>query len=347
MKISYTIKKNSTIKEALKKLSECGEKCLLVIDNNNKLLGTISDGDIRKSIVNDKSLSNNINKIYNNKPKKFYENKIDKKLIEKYFLNLRLDVIPIVNKKNILVDAILFSKYFSKKNISKFKKINSKIDVVIMAGGLGSRLAPYSKIIPKPLLPFKNSTLIEYIISNFTKHSLKNFILSVNYKENLIKSYFKTIKEKYKIKYINEEFPMGTVGALSKIDKVSKVFFLINCDSIIDIDYYDLYNFHISNKNDITIVSSTKEFTIPYGCFKINQKGEMIEIIEKPSNNYLVNTGLYVLNSKLISKIPKNSSMDFNIFLNKIKTLKYKIGFYTISEKSWQDYGELSSFGDI
>ena len=111
----FTIKSNASIKEALQKLSICGEKCLIVIDNKKKLVGTLSDGDIRKSIINHNSLNQKIKNIYNKKPKKFYENKIDKKLIHKYFIELRLEIIPIVDKNNFLIDAILYSKFFSTK----------------------------------------------------------------------------------------------------------------------------------------------------------------------------------------------------------------------------------------
>lgn len=342
----YTINSKSNIKEALQKLSICGEKCLIVIDSKFKLLGTLSDGDLRKSIINHKSLSAKISNIYNKKPKKFYENNIDQELVEKYFIKLRLEIIPIVNKNNYLKDLIIFSKYFKKNKLEINEKFDNIIDIVIMAGGLGTRLAPFSNIIPKPLMPYKNSTLIESIMNKFNDFNLNNFIISLNYKEKLIRTYLKSVNKKYKINFLNETFPMGTIGSLGKIKRKSDDFFLINCDTIIDINYKDLYNFHKNNNYDITIVSCTKEFKIPYGCFDINNKGKMIKMIEKPKLNYLVNTGMYLINSKILKIIPKNKKLDFNDFLEKINKLKYKIGFFAIDESSWKDFGEISSFNE-
>jgi len=340
----YTINSTSTIKESLQKLTVCGEKCIIVINNKNELLGTLSDGDIRKSIVNQKSLSVKITNIYNKKPKKFYEGKINNSLIEKYFLDLRLEVIPIINNKNKLVDLILFSKYFKKNKYKYDDDFKIKVDVIVMAGGLGARLAPFSNIIPKPLMPYKDNNLIENIMNKFKKFNLNNFLITLNYKENLIKSYLESHKKKYNIKFINEKNQMGTVGSLSKVKNITNDFFLINCDTIIDLNYLDLYKFHKKNKYDITIVSCLKEFKIPYGCFDINSKGKMIKIIEKPQHNYLVNTGLYIMNSKLLKIISKKVKFDFNEFLEKVNKLKFKIGFYAIDENSWSDFGEISSF---
>lgn len=340
----YTINSNSTIKESLQKLTLCGEKCIIVVNNKNELLGTLSDGDIRKSIVNHKSLSCKITNIYNKNPKKFYEGKINNALVEKYFLDLRLEVIPIINNKKQLVDLILFSKYFKKNTYKHEEKFNTKVDVIIMAGGLGTRLAPYTNIIPKPLMPYKGNTLIENIMNKFKRFNLNNFLITLNYKENLIRSYLESQKKKYSIKFINEKIQMGTIGPLSKIKSITNDFFLINCDTIIDLNYMDLYEFHKMNKYDITIVSCSKEFKIPYGCFDINGKGKMIKIIEKPQHNYLVNTGLYIINSKLLKIIPKKIKFDFNEFLEKVNKLKFKIGFYAIDENSWNDFGEISSF---
>ena len=339
----FTIKSNSSIKEALQKLSICGEKCLIVIDNKKKLVGTLSDGDIRKSIINHNSLNQKITNIYNRKPKKFYENKIDKKLIHKYFIEQRLEIIPIVDKNNFLIDAILYSKFFSKKKIKK-NKFKKKIDVIIMAGGLGKRLAPYTNIIPKPLMPYNNTTLIENIINRFYDYNIKSFVVSVNYKEQLIKNYLKSLNTNYNIKFLNEKTPMGTVGSLSNLNKISSDFFIINCDTIIDVNYHDIYEFHKNDDNDLTIVSCSKEFKIPYGCFEINRNGKMIKMLEKPKQNHLVNTGLYLMNSKILNIIPKKTRLDFNILLANLIKKDFKIGFFTIDENSWKDFGEISSF---
>ena len=346
--IKYIINPNSEIKEALKKISISGEKCLIVTDSNNILLGTLSDGDVRKAIMNVSGLNKKIKNIYNKKSHYLYENNYDERAVNKLFLEKRLDIIPVINKNKVLVDIILFSKFFKRKNFTQLHKMKDKLKVVIMAGGIGSRLSPFSNILPKPLMPLNDSTLVENIISKFTSHGFETFILSLNYKNNLIKSYFNDLKKNYKISYIEEKIPLGTVGPLRNIkNKNNKPYFVVNCDTILNIDYVDLYNFHKSNKNEITIVSCTKEFQIPYGVFKIDKNGNYEKTLEKPKSDYLINVGFYIINSKLFKLIPINKKYDFNVFLDKIKVANYKIGFYTVDQFSWKDYGELSKFQNI
>ena len=265
------ISEKTNIYQAMEKLQKTGEKCLIVVSKSKKLLGTITDGDIRRAILEQKSTATSIKYIYN-KQCIYIEGKnykMDK--ISKIIKSEKIDLIPVVGNKKVVVD------YITAKKIDGLKKEKSiEIDVIIMAGGKGTRLKPFTHVLPKPLIPVKNKTLIEKIIDNFTKFGAKKFIISVNYKSKIIKSFFDELNPSYKFKFIEEKKPLGTAGSLNFLkSKIHKDYFITNCDTLIDFDYREVYYFHKKNKNDITVVVSTKKFVVPYGLCKISKKGLM------------------------------------------------------------------------
>ena len=222
---------------------------------------------------------------------------------------------------------------------------DKKLDVVIMAGGLGSRLRPLTNIIPKPLIPLQDKTVIEKIIERFYEQGFEKFILSINYKSNIIKSFLKKLRPKFNYEFIEEKKKLGTAGSLYFLkNKKRKKYFIINCDTIIDIDYLKLLDFHKSNKNDLTLVVSAKKFLVPYGSCKMKKNGELLELEEKPEHHHLVNTGLYLINSQLFNYIKKSRYLDFDDFIKIIKRKKKKIGLFPISESSWSDVGKWDEY---
>ena len=215
-----------------------------------------------------------------------------------------------------------------------------------MAGGKGLRLNPFTKILPKPLVPLNDKTIIEHIIDKFVSFGIKNFTLTLNYKSKILKSFFKELKNtNITIKFLEEKKPLGTAGSLKLLkNKLPNNFFVSNCDVLIKADYKEIYDFHKKNKNIVTIVASTKELKIPYGVCKINKKGLLSQIDEKPSYNFLVNTGLYVINSKSLKLIPSGKRFDVNELINKIKKNKGRVGIFPINEKSWFDVGQWNEY---
>jgi Nucleoside-diphosphate-sugar pyrophosphorylase involved in lipopolysaccharide biosynthesis/translation initiation factor 2B, gamma/epsilon subunits (eIF-2Bgamma/eIF-2Bepsilon) len=210
-----------------------------------------------------------------------------------------------------------------------------------MAGGEGKRLKEFSNYFPKPLLPFENSTAIEYIIGNFSKFNVKKFFISVNYKKNLIKSYLK--ENNYKnISYVEEKSARGTVGSLSMLkNKIKHDFFLINCDTILGINFEKFYEYHKKNKFDLTLVAASKNFKLSYGSCEIKKNGQLNKINEKPNLNYLVNVGLYLIKPEIIKMIPNKGPYDIDELIKKLKIKRKKIGVFPISENSWIDTGFL------
>jgi len=336
------VSSNLKIINAMKKLAETGQRCLIVVDSQKKLLGTITDGDIRRTILKGLSTDQSIKSIYSRKPIVLEKNKYS---IEDARNLLRIHkqvLLPIVDKKNIVIDYLSWERAFGA--IKKDKSLIAT-QVVIMAGGKGDRLAPFTKVLPKPLIPINEKPVIEHIIEKFTLFGAKNFYLTVNYKSRILKSFFLELKPNYSVKFFDEIKPLGTVGGLKSHQKKFKnSFFVTNCDVIVDADYKDILNFHKINDYDITLVASATKYFIPYGICELDNAGHLKGIKEKPSYNFLANTGLYILNPRVLKLIPKNKFFQMTELIKKAKKNKLKIGVYPIDSQKWVDVGHWTEY---
>lgn len=333
-----------TLKKAMERLSESGNKTLVVVGNNNKMLGTLSDGDLRKAILKGVKINDSIETIYNHNPKYFIKGKYTISEAKKIFINTGFDLIPIIDNNKKVLDVVLWRKVF--KNDKKRNGISKlKIPIVIMAGGKGTRLEPFTKILPKPLVPIQEKPIIEHIIERFNILGCKNFYLTVNYKSHILKAYFKELQPKYKIQFIEETQPLGTAGSLKFLSgKIKSSFIVTNCDIIIDENYADIHKYHQKYKFDATVVVSMKNHIIPYGTCELDNKGFLKKIIEKPEFDFLINTGFYIMNKKMIDIIPKNKLYHMTDLLSDAKKCNLKIGVYPIREEKWIDIGQWSEY---
>lgn len=332
------IDKSASAKDAMKQLDKTAEKILFVVEDNNKLIGSLTDGDIRRWILKDGDINAAVTDVCF-KGTYYIETKYDLEQVKKEILKRKIVYVPIVNEAKEIVEFLIWDKLFDQKIVRKSK---DKLDaeVVIMAGGKGTRLDPFTKILPKPLIPIGDKTILEIIIEKFTAYGNNEFFISVNHKAKIIKSYFEEIQPDYYLQYIYEEKPLGTVGALKNLDgQVSKDIILTNCDIIIEADYSDLLRHHKDKNNDITIVASLKHYNIPYGICEIENGGQLVNIKEKPEYDLLVNTGMYVLKPEILKHIPKGEFFHITHLIEKIKS-SHQIGIYPISENSWVDTGE-------
>ena len=338
------IQPNASIKEALKQLSKSGKSCLIVVNNTDKLLGTLTDGDVRRVILKGKFLKDKINGIYEKNPILLKKGNYSPSQIKDLFLKKKVDVIPIVDDSKKVVDLIFFTDLFKKNKSNNYSK-NFLTAVVIMAGGRGTRLEPFTNVLPKPLVPINEKPVIEHIIERFIKKKFYNFFITLNYKSKILKAYFQEMNHKFKLSFVDEPKPLGTAGGLSLLGgKLKKPFIVTNCDTIIDVNFDDLMNFHITNSNDLTLVASSKEHIIPYGTCKFTKKGHLQKIVEKPKFDFFINVGMYVLNPNLIKLIPKNKTCDMTDFIKLIKRKKKQVGVYPIDDESWVDVGQWSEY---
>lgn len=326
----YLVKKNIKVKDAMKKIDGLKPKILFVHDNN-KLLGALTDGDIRRYLMAKGSIDDSVYEACNKKPKKVaYSLQEAISMLDKNFI-----AIPVIDKKRNIIDIYIGDK---KKKVNR-KKLN--VDVVINAGGKGTRLDPFTKILPKPLIPVGDLPIIEHIMSRYEEFGCDKFHIIVNYKKELIKSYFKEIDKSYKISWVDENTPLGTGGGLSLLkNKIKDTFFFISCDNLLLIDYSDVLKYHRKNKNDITMICARKNITIPYGI--VNTNDDLFESIsEKPEYSFLTNTAMYVLEPNILKDI-KKEKIDFPDIIKQQKQKGRKIGIYAVDENDWLDMGVMS-----
>ncbi len=333
-----------TIKQALKQMDAMGEKTLFVADSKDRLLGTVTDGDIRRWILKGTSLSKRIFKVMNPNPVCLRDG-CTREEAKETMVSKVIECIPIVDDTKRIVSAIWWLDIFDNK-LKRHKPI--RIPVVIMAGGEGTRLSPFTNILPKPLMPVGEKPIIELIMDRFIDFGCKDFYLSLNYKSNIIKAYFADHRHLYNIHYIQEERPLGTIGSLHLMrDRIATTFFVTNCDILIDADYADIFKFHKENKNIITLTVSLKHYTIPYGICEVEQGGILKKITEKPEYDYMVNAGLYIMEEEVLKDIPKNRLYHMTDLINDYIKRKKKIGIYPVSEKSWLDMGQFQELQNI
>ena len=337
------IKDISTIRDALKKIDDEGKGIALVVDENNRFLGTVTDGDIRRWVLKNGSMDSYVTEVMNKNAIYIFED--NEKKAKKIMAENCITAIPVLNLDKTINRIIFLHDSLMKKEKSDVLK---EIPVVIMAGGLGTRLYPYTKILPKPLIPIGDTPIIERIIDKFREYSVENFYLTVNYKKNMIKSYFNDLEKDYNVYYVDEDKPLGTGGSLSLLKgKIKQTFFVSNCDILIDAEYDKILRHHKESGNKVTIVSSIKNFTIPYGVFKLNNEGCIKEIQEKPEYSYLINTGMYVLEPEVLNDIPENKFYNLPDIIEKYMKDNVKVGVYPISESSWMDMGQISEMRDM
>ena len=326
----------------MKILQKTSSRELLVVEKNGRFYGTLNDGDIRRAIIKNAKFSESIEKFCNINPVFVFENYQNISNLKERMLQDKIYNIPVVDKHKKIKDYITLEKLLNK---FKSKKKAYKISAVIMAGGEGKRLKPFSDILPKPLLPINNSTIIEEIINQFYKHDINQISISVNYKANILKTFLSKKKYLRNIKYINENKPLGTVGSLSLLKKnFADNFFVTNCDTLIDYDYSNIIDNHIKSKSILTTILAKKKLKLNYGICKKNKKNELIRINEKPEKLILVNTGMYLMNNDILKYIPKKRKFDITDLINLLINKKIKINTYAINDVFWTDVGEWSPF---
>lgn len=327
------IDENCTMLEAMRLLDKLAKKVLFVT-KNGRFSATITDGDIRRWILRKGNLDAIVRDIGNYEPQYLFEDK--KYTAKSYMKKNSIEALPILNTNRDITSVV----FWNDETIEKKKKID--VPVVIMAGGMGSRLYPYTKILPKPLIPIGEIPIAEHIINRFSNNGCRDFYLILNYKKNMIKAYFNDLDKEYHLTYIDENLPLGTGGGLSLLKgQIRSTFILSNCDILVEADYKKIYDHHKKEKNLITIVCSLKNIVIPYGVIEISETGEIEKMKEKPELSFFTNTGMYIVEPRVIEEMVENQEISFPDIVEKYRKIGERVGVYPISENSWLDMGQL------
>ncbi len=335
------IEENTSVLEALKRLDNTSQGILFIV-RNEVLSASLSDGDIRRWLLKQGSLDAPVSSIANYNPK--YIKDSERFMVQKLMRKYRIDTIPIVNDKHEIIDIV----FQNPGNETRSIRQSLNLPVVLMAGGKGTRLYPYTKILPKPLIPIGDIPILEHIVNLFHGFGCNDFYIIVNYKKNMIKAYFNEIDYEYHINYIDEPNPLGTGGGVSLLKGIiTSTFILSNCDSIITEDYSKILKEHREKGNLVTMICSLRNYEVPYGVVEIGENGSIKEMTEKPSMSFFTNTGAYIVEPEVIDYIEPYKPVGFPDIIRKVKDDGKNVGVYPINENSWLDMGQFDTMENM
>lgn len=328
------IEEDKSILDAMRQIEKNARK-ILFVHQNGKLLASVTDGDIRRWMLKKGSLQFSIKFAANYHPIYLYEDQVD--LAVRTMKKYQIDAIPVVDK-NQMIKKVIFANEIEQHH----ELFDKEIPIVIMAGGLGTRLSPYTNILPKPLIPIGDYPIVEHIINRFCSYGCNQFYMIVNYKRNMIKAYFDELNKEYHVHFITEEKALGTGGGISLLrGKIKDTFILTNCDILINDDLTKAYKQHAESGNLITMICSLKNFTIPYGVVNVGEDGTIESMHEKPNMSFFTNTGCYFVEPKVVESLKYNEPVDFPAVIEKYMKEGKRVGVYPIGEDAWLDMGQI------
>ena len=329
------LKQNATIKEALGIIDSGAMQIALVVDDNDKLLGTLTDGDIRRGILRGLDLDSSIETIVFKEPA-IAKISSTKEEILKIALSKKLHQIPIVDDNGIILDL---------KEIEELVEPKIKTNrAILMVGGLGTRLRPLTQDTPKPMLKVGNKPILQTIVERFAEYGFVNITMCVNFNASIIRDYFGDGKEfGVNIDYVLEQKRMGTAGALSLLkERPSEPFFVMNGDLLTNVNFEHIFNYHTLHKATATMCVREYDYEVPYGVVKMNDN-KITAIAEKPVQKFFVSAGIYMLSPEILDLIPKNEFYDMPALFEKLIRLSKNVISFPIREY-WLDIGRMEEY---
>lgn len=322
--------------DAVKRLDEGAKRILIVVDKHDRLIGTVTDGDIRRALIRQSELTTPISEIMNTNPKSATHAWSRLRLLS-FMERTDLLQLPIVDEKNKVVGVTFLYELLKKPRIDN--------PVCLMAGGFGTRLKPLTDSCPKPMLTVGDKPILEIILERFIEAGFWRFYISTHYMANTIKGYFGNGSDRdVEINYLDEREPLGTGGALSLLPKeeINAPLILMNGDLLTNLDFLSLLSHHELSQSKLTMCLREYEQQVPFGVVN-TQKGEVKSIVEKPINRYHVNAGIYVMEPSVIAGLEKNQYVDMPTVVDRLLKQRASIGYYEVSE-DWLDIGRLDDF---
>ena len=331
------IKKTQTIRDVMSQLEQTGKKILYVLEDEI-LIGVITDGDVRRYLLNGGGMDDLAASAMNRHPITAKSRKEALQLLRK----ATIFAVPIVEENGKVLDFVL-DPGLVKQSYEKLR-----LPVVIMAGGKGTRLDPYTRVLPKPLIPVGELPIIEHIMQQFQQYGCEDFHIIVNYKKQLLKAYFNEVEKHYQVNWYDEDQPLGTGGGLSLLKgKIHETFFFSNCDTLLRSNYADILKFHKESKNTVTMIGAYKKITLPYGVIEMETGGVIRQIREKPELSFLTNTGIYIVEPEVLEDVQDNVPIDFPDIIEGQRQKGQKVAVYPVREDNWLDMGQLTELENM
>ncbi len=322
-----------TVLETMQMIDNNQNGILFLVDEKDILLGCITDGDIRRYLLAGGRMDAPAVEAANHNPKVARTEEEAKALYHKR----NFVIIPVVDETKKVVGL------YNGEGHEIKQKNPLNIPVVINAGGKGTRLDPYTRVLPKPLIPVGDLPIIEHIMKEYQSYSCNEFHIIVNYKKELMKAYFAENENNYNISWYVEDKPLGTGGGLSLLrGKFKDTFFFANCDALLTANYESMLRFHKENGNIITMICAYKNLNIPYGVVEMGKNGVIEAMKEKPLMSFLTNTGIYIVEPEVIDDMEDGVPAGFPDIVEMERKKGRKVAVFPVSENDWMDMGQLS-----
>ena len=336
------ISPEATLAEALRALDNTAKGILLVVEDGDRLTGTLTDGDVRRALLKEGELSATVGGACN---RSFSALPLSRRAEAEGLMTARqFTGVPIVNGEGRVVDCA----FRAGASLRRERHGELEVPVVVMAGGKGTRLYPYTKVLPKPLIPVNDVPIVERVINSFREQGCGEFYLIVNHQRQMVEAYFAGTEHHYSVNFIEEDEFLGTGGGLRLAKGViDRTFVLTNCDILVSFDLREALEVHRATGNAVTMVASLKNYEIPYGTVELDAGGQIAVMTEKPVVPFLVNTGCYIVEPCVIDFIGKGESVGFPELIERCQASKMRAGAYPISEKSWLDMGQMDELANM
>ena len=329
---SFCMLETESLRTALARLNQNEKKILFLSDIAGRLTAALTDGDVRRYLLSGGTLEDSAANAGNHRPITATGREEAIRLLAQH----GCIAVPVLDGAGRIMDIVLEDERQAEPHAAL------GLPVVIMAGGKGTRLEPYTKILPKPLIPVGDLPIMEHIMRQFRQYGCTEFHSIVNYKKQLIKAYFSENEEHFNTVWYDEDKPLGTGGGLSLLKgKLSSTFFLTNCDLLIFTDYEKLLRFHRESGSAVTMVCAEKHVTIPYGVVETGESGVITAMQEKPAFQFLTNTGLYLVEPEVLDDIGEDEVIGFPDIIERQRCRGRRVSAYTVGEEDWLDMGQL------
>ena len=322
-----------TVSQAMQRIDGNSGGILFLTDERGRLAGCVTDGDIRRFLLAGGDMKAPVMDAANRHPRTARTLEEARRLYDrKSFI-----VIPVLDGAGVVVQL-----YAGDAQGQKKRRKALDLPVVINAGGRGTRLDPFTKVLPKPLIPVGELPIIEHIMKEYQSYGCNEFHIIVNYKRGLMKAYFADSEQPYDITWYDEEKPLGTGGGLSLLKgKFKDTFFFANCDALLTANYESMLAFHKENGNAITMICAYKNLNIPYGVVEMGVNGAIRNMQEKPLLSFLTNTGIYIVEPEVVEDVEDGVAIGFPDIIERQRQKGRKVAAFPVSENDWMDMGQL------